>query len=403
GDLGSDARGIGTYLFGQPPNGPGIRPNPYSTDFGVNNRTYSALPGLAVPHGVGFLWATMVWEMNWELIANGSQSGLDPDIFNGTGGNNLTTQLVMDGMKLQPCSPGFVDGRNAILQADVNLTGGANQCVIWAAFARRGLGFSASQGSSGSTGDGTEAFDMPPSCDFIDPTPTSQDVCVGNDAVYTFNVNSGFTTPPVTMSATGNPAGSSVAFSPNPVPGPMPNSSTMTVSSIGAGAVGNHTITINGVDGGANSGSSDVALNVFPNTLSTPVLTTPSNGTTGASIYPELIWNAVTGADNYFIEVATDMAFTNIVYTANSSSNSHTVDTALTALTTYYWRVTADNICTTSAASTTFSFTTANIIQAIACASPALPIPDNTPAGVSSTINVPSGGSIMDMNVAITA
>jgi hypothetical protein len=73
-------------------------------------------------------------------------------------------QLVTDGMKIQPCSPGFVDARNGILSADMALTGGDNQCSIWEAFARRGMGFSASQGSPGNTNDGTEAFDLPASC-----------------------------------------------------------------------------------------------------------------------------------------------------------------------------------------------------------------------------------------------
>ena len=188
GDLGTDSRGMGTYLFGQPPNGPGIRPNPYSTNFSVNDTTYADISGLPVPHGVGYAWATMLWEMNWELINNGvSTSGLDPDIFNGTGGNNLTTQLVMDGMKLQPCSPGFVDGRDAILLADQNLTGGQNQCVIWDAFARRGLGYSASQGSSGSTSDGTEAFDLPAACQQvlkIDKSASSNPVTAGSILTY---------------------------------------------------------------------------------------------------------------------------------------------------------------------------------------------------------------------------
>jgi len=67
-------------------------------------------------------------------------------------------------MKLQACSPGFVDARDAILLADQNDTGGQNQCAIWKAFARRGLGFSADQGSSNSTSDGTQAFDMPSLC-----------------------------------------------------------------------------------------------------------------------------------------------------------------------------------------------------------------------------------------------
>ena len=44
--------------------------------------------------------------------------------------------------------------------------GGANQCLIWEAFARRGLGLSASQGSSNSLNDQVEAFDVPqtPNC-----------------------------------------------------------------------------------------------------------------------------------------------------------------------------------------------------------------------------------------------
>jgi hypothetical protein len=67
----------------------------------------------------------------------------------------------MDGLKLQTCSPGFVNGRDAILQADSILTGGENACAIWKGFAKRGLGFSASQGSSNSINDGVQAFDLP--------------------------------------------------------------------------------------------------------------------------------------------------------------------------------------------------------------------------------------------------
>ena len=45
-------------------------------------------------------------------------------------------QLVLDGLKLQPCNPGFESGRDAILEADMLANGGANQCLIWEAFAR---------------------------------------------------------------------------------------------------------------------------------------------------------------------------------------------------------------------------------------------------------------------------
>src|SRR5690606_27045595 len=112
----------------------------------------------AVPHGVGSVWAVMLWDLTWALI---DEYGFDADIYNGTGGNNIAMTLVVEALKLQPCSPGFVDGRDAILEADFLLYGGANQCLIWDVFARRGLGVSASQGSSGSTNDGVEAFDTP--------------------------------------------------------------------------------------------------------------------------------------------------------------------------------------------------------------------------------------------------
>ncbi len=162
GDQGSDARGIGTFATGAPITGGGIRPSPYSTDMSVNSSTYNTIGSVSIPHGVGYVWATMIWDMTWDLIdENGGTIG---DVYTGTSGNNIAMQLVLDGMKLQSCSPGFVNGRDAILEADQLNNGGANECLIWRAFARRGLGFSATQGSSGSVNDGTEAFDLPPSC-----------------------------------------------------------------------------------------------------------------------------------------------------------------------------------------------------------------------------------------------
>jgi extracellular elastinolytic metalloproteinase len=164
GDTGPQPRGIGTYVLGQPNRqARGIRPSPYSTDMKVNRATYETIKTAAVPHGVGYVWSTMLWEVFWNLV---DKHGFNPDPYAdwSTGGNNLAIQLVMDGMKLQPCSPGFVDGRDAILAADVALTGGQNQCEIWAGFAKRGLGFSAKQGSSGSRSDGTQSFDTHPSC-----------------------------------------------------------------------------------------------------------------------------------------------------------------------------------------------------------------------------------------------
>ena len=160
------ARGVGTYVSFQPADGAGIRPTAYSTDMSVNPSTYASVAdavNISQPHGIGYVWNTMLWEVYWNLV---DRYGFNADFYGdwSTGGNNLTIQLVMDGMKFQPCLPGFVDGRNAILTADVALTGGANQCEIWRGFAKRGLGFGASQGLSSSRADGVAAFDLPASC-----------------------------------------------------------------------------------------------------------------------------------------------------------------------------------------------------------------------------------------------
>ena len=162
GDAGTDPRGIGTYLLNEPTNGTGIRSHPYSTDLGTDPRTYDTIAtGVSIPHGVGSVFAAMLWDMTWAFI---DRDGFDADLAHGTGGNNTAIQLVMDALKLQPCMPGFVDARDAILLADQTTNAGANQCLIWESFAKRGLGFSADQGLSASALDGTSATDIPPAC-----------------------------------------------------------------------------------------------------------------------------------------------------------------------------------------------------------------------------------------------
>ena len=165
GDLGSDISGIGTFAIGQPTDGNGIRPAPYSTDFAVNNYTYADtndVNNISEPHGIGFVWASILWDLTWAYI---DKYGFDSDLFNGTGGNNKVMQIVIEGLKLQSCSPGFVAGRNAILAADNAITGGVDQCMIWEVFANRGVGFNASEGLGFSRTDQVEDFSMPPSND----------------------------------------------------------------------------------------------------------------------------------------------------------------------------------------------------------------------------------------------
>jgi extracellular elastinolytic metalloproteinase len=181
-DLPSDARGIATFASDQDIDGRGIRPERYSPDFSVNSFTYISTNNenaLSVPHGVGFVWATALWDLTWAYI---DKYGFDPDLFNGDGGNNRVMKLVIEGLKLQPCSPGFIDGRDAILAADMAITGGESQCLIWEVFSRRGLGFNASQGLTTSRTDQIQDFTTPPSTDIslINCTTLSTDDITSN-------------------------------------------------------------------------------------------------------------------------------------------------------------------------------------------------------------------------------
>ncbi|KAL8372501.1 hypothetical protein RB595_002028 [Gaeumannomyces hyphopodioides] len=139
----------------------GIRAYPYSTSRTVNPLTYASVNSLSTVHPIGTVWATMLYEVMWQLIA---KHGKNTDIFPKfdargvpTDGKFLTQKLVVDGMALQPCSPNFVQARDAILDADRALTGGENLCAIWTGFARRGLG----SGAVYSSRSRTESFTVP--------------------------------------------------------------------------------------------------------------------------------------------------------------------------------------------------------------------------------------------------
>ncbi|UPS92866.1 T9SS-dependent M36 family metallopeptidase [Bizionia sp. M204] len=162
-------RGMVTYASGQGVNGIGIRNAKYATDFSVNGFTYGDTNNTAQvsqPHGIGFIWGTMLYDLTEAYV---SKYGFDDDIYNGTGGNNKVMQLVIDALKLQPCNPDFIEGRDAILAADMATTGGEDQCMIWEIFSNRGLGVNASGGSKFSRTDQVENFDMP-----LETDPTLQ-------------------------------------------------------------------------------------------------------------------------------------------------------------------------------------------------------------------------------------
>lgn len=194
----SKPRPIGNYAAGLTPAFGGIRYYPYSTDFNINPWTYDSLATSAritnwsilapAPHTTGEVWCNMIWTMTWDLIA---QEGISPVLADASisGGNSIALKLVLQGMKLQPCNPGFVDARNGILDADTLLFGGAYSDVIWKAFAKRGLGYSANENAVNNVKDGVAAYDLPPGVSFTSPVTTFTAVKQNTDAQLSWTSN----------------------------------------------------------------------------------------------------------------------------------------------------------------------------------------------------------------------
>ncbi|EFE45143.1 hypothetical protein TRV_00081 [Trichophyton verrucosum HKI 0517] len=135
----------------------GIRKYRYSTSLTTNPHMYVDADGLTSVHAIGTIWASMLYELLWNLIdkhGKGDVTKIRPVLKNGvpTDGRHLAMKIVLDGMALQPCLPNFVQARDAILDADKNLTQGSNKCEIWKAFAKRGLGVGAAFNQTKRTG-----------------------------------------------------------------------------------------------------------------------------------------------------------------------------------------------------------------------------------------------------------
>ncbi len=219
-------------------------------------------------------------------------------------------------------------------------------------------------------------------------TTTGIDSCVPDDATYTFTYNTfnGFNET-TTFSATGNPAGSTVSFSPSQATTDG-TSVTVTVSGITSSMLGNHTINVVGTSN-SDTKNVDVSLQIYNDSFDMISLTSPTNTAAGIISPVTLDWTAISNTQNYTVQVATDMAFTNIVENASVSTNSYQTG-VLNVNTEYFWRVMPTNLCGSGNYSSVFSFTTANI----AC---------NTIAATDVPQNIgPNGGTITNSVINFT-
>ena len=109
-------------------------------------------------HAAGEIWSSALWEVRARFV---NRLGWEA-------GNRKALQLVTDGMKLAPLNPTFLQERDAIVAAALSnssaQTAKADAADIWAGFAVRGMGFTASITNPGGGINNAlvkEAFDLP--------------------------------------------------------------------------------------------------------------------------------------------------------------------------------------------------------------------------------------------------
>ncbi|PWB69745.1 MAG: hypothetical protein C3F15_14670 [Holophagae bacterium] len=203
-----------------------------------------------------------------------------------------------------------------------------------------------------------DGSDIPVVPDFtLGATPGTVQICAGDSAEYTVTVGaiSGFANP-VGLAATGNPAGSTTAFIPNPVT--PPGTSQFIIGDTAGAPGGSSTVTISGTATGSSGHTVDVTLDVVAPALP-PTLIAPPDGAGGQPLRPVFEWSAAGGAASYALEVDDDPAFGSpAIVETGIVGTTFTPSTDLEADTDYSWRVRSENQCGAGPASTVFSFTT---------------------------------------------
>ncbi|HEY5809180.1 MAG TPA: M36 family metallopeptidase [Povalibacter sp.] len=256
GDTGPTPRGIGTYALNQATTGQGIRTQRYSTDPSVNTWTYASINGMAVPHGVGSVWAQAAWEVYWKLV---DRWGFDANLYNaaGSAGNQRMMLYVNEGLKNTACNPTFTQIRDGIIQAATDNHGGEDVCRMWEAFAAFGLGTNAVSGGASSTTP-TNGFSIPASCQGGGGTVVFQD---------NFETSLGWQT---------NPNGSDTATT-----GAWERGDPETTSSDGTKQLGTTTSGSNDLVtarlAGSSAGVNDIDSGVT--SIRSPAITLPTTGT----------------------------------------------------------------------------------------------------------------------------
>ena len=188
-------------------------------------------------------------------------------------------------------------------------------------------------------------------------SPTSGSIVQGGSgsATVTTTVSGGFSNA-ITLSASGQPTGVTVGFSPNPIAAPGAGTSTMSITVASTTATGTYTITVTGT-GGSTTHTATYSLTVTSASCTPPAAPTGLTATASGQTTINLTWTASSGATSYTILRSTTSGgpYTSV----GTSTTTSFSNTGLTCNTAYFYVVTASNGSCSSGNSAQATATTA--------------------------------------------
>jgi len=234
----------------------------------------------------------------------------------------------------------------------------------------------------------------------LSTTKDSDKICLGDASVdYTIDIEFlGTYNAPVDLSVEGLPAGVTAVFAPATVNSAGAAVLTITETNL---APGTYTFTVKGIGGGLEDEITLELLHIetLPSQI---ILGDPADGATEVIYNGSLSWTADPIAEDYLLEVATDMNFNTVIVSEPVDAASYDYTSSLDPSATYYWRVTGRNICGNGPTSEIWSFTIQDVMLSCDEVSPSN-VPLNILDDQTVTANVPVsiGGTITDVNVSL--
>ena len=227
----------------------------------------------------------------------------------------------------------------------------------------------------------------------------NKSICTSASVSYTipYATLSGFSGT-TSFVVTGQPSGTTVVFSPNTIS--ANGNVTMTISNTTTATPGFYSMVVTATSGSITK-TIPFYLNLFSSNFATTAVVSPANNATAQPTSITLNWAADANATQYDVQVATDMAFSNILYSATVTTNSYSI-TGLSEATDYYWRILPKNSSCFGVYSSGSKFSTGSqVCNNFSSTNVPLTIATTANFTVNSTLAIAATDVISDVNITL--